>query len=280
MILITGASGNVGSELVKELSRRGERFRAAYTSKEKAEKARAANVEPVVADFAKPETLASALAGVERLFLLSANPPSESAVVRAAKAAGVKRVVKLSVIGAPEEGFAFAKLHRAVEKEIEASGLDFTFLRPNGFMQNLVNQQAPSIRERGAFYFPAGGARISHVDVRDIARVAATALTGSGHSGKAYELTGPEALTYGDMAGTLTRVLGRPVAYVAISDDDFRKALAGAGTPPPVVEALVDLFAFYKRGGAARVSSDIEKVTGKKAVSFEQYARENAAAFR
>jgi uncharacterized protein YbjT (DUF2867 family) len=280
MILVTGASGNIGTELVKELSRRGEKFRAAYTTKEKAEKARTAVVEPVVADFAKPESLAAALAGVDRLFLLSANPSSEAAVVRAARTAGVTQIVKLSVYDAPAEGFAFGKMHRAVEKEIEASGIDYTFLRPNGFMQNLANQQAPAIRERGAFYFPAGGARISHVDVRDIARVAAAALTGPGHAGKAYELTGPEALTYDDMAGTLTRVLGRPVAYVAISDDDFRKALGGSGTPAPVIEGLVDLFAFYKRGGAARISPDIEKVTGKKATSFEEYARGNAASFR
>jgi uncharacterized protein YbjT (DUF2867 family) len=280
MILVTGASGNIGSELIKELGRRGERFRAAYTTKEKAEKARAATMEPVVADFGQPETLAAALTGVDRVFLLSANPPSESAVVRAAKGAGVRRIVKLSVYDAPAESFGFGKAHRAVEKEIEASGMDYTFLRPNGFMQNLANQQAASIKAQGAFYFPAADTRISHVDVRDIARVAATVLTGTGHSGKAYELTGPEALTYADMAATLTRVLGRPVKYVAISDDDFRKALGGSGTPAPVVEALVDLFAFYKRGGAARISGDIETVTSRKAISFEQYARENTAAFR
>lgn len=280
MILVTGASGNIGTELLRELSKRGEKFRATYTSKEKAEKARTANVEPVVADFAKPESLVPALAGVDRLFLLSANPPSESAAVRAAKGAGVRHIVKLSVYDAPTEGFAFAKMHRAVEKEIAASGMDFTFLRPNGFMQNLANQQAASIKAQGAFYFPAADTRISHVDVRDIARVAAAALTGAGHSGKAYELTGPEALTYADMAATLTRVLGKPVAYVPISDDDLRKALGAPGMPAPVIEALVDLFAFYKRGSAARISSDIEKVTGKKATAFDQYARENAAAFR
>jgi uncharacterized protein YbjT (DUF2867 family) len=279
MILVTGASGNIGSELVKELSRRGEKFRAAYTSKEKAERARTAAVEPVVVDFGKPESLASALAGVDRLFLLSANPPSESPVVRAAKAAGVGRIVKLSVFDAPAESFGFGRAHRAVEKEIEASGIDWTFLRPNGFMQNLANQQAASIKAQGAFYFPAADTRISHVDVRDIARVAAAVLTSSGHSGKAYELTGPEALTYGEMAATLTRVLGKPVSYVAISDDDFRKAMAGMGAPAPLVEALVDLFAFYKRGAAARISPDVANVTGQKAGSFEQYARENAAAF-
>jgi len=173
MILVTGASGNIGTELVKELSRRGEKFRAAYTSKEKAEKARTAAFEPVVVDFGKPESLAAALAGVDRLFLLSANPPSESPVVRAAKAAGVGRIVKLSVFDAPAESFGFGKAHRAVEKEIEASGIDYTFLRPNGFMQNLANQQAASIKAQGAFYFPAADTRISHVDVRDIARVAA-----------------------------------------------------------------------------------------------------------
>jgi len=280
MILVTGASGNIGTELLRELSKRGEKFRAAYTSKEKAEKARTAAVDPVVVDFARPESLASALAGVDRLFLLSANPPSESAVVGAAKAAGVGRIVKLSVFDAPVESFGFGKAHRAVEKEIEASGIDYTFLRPNGFMQNLANQQAASIKAQGAFYFPAADTRISHVDVRDIARVAAAVLTGSGHAGKGYELTGPEALTYGDMAAALTRVLGKPVSYVAISDDDFRKAMAPSGMPAPVIDGLVDLFAFYKRGVAARISPDIEKVTGRKATSFEQYARENVAAFR
>jgi uncharacterized protein YbjT (DUF2867 family) len=199
--------------------------------------------------------------------------------VRAAKAAGVGRIVKLSVFDAPAESFGFGRAHRAVEKEIEASGIDWTFLRPNGFMQNLANQQAASIKAQGAFYFPAADTRISHVDVRDIARVAAAVLTSSGHSGKAYELTGPEALTYGEMAATLTRVLGKPVSYVAISDDDFRKAMAGMGAPAPLVEALVDLFAFYKRGAAARISPDVANVTGQKAGSFEQYARENAAAF-
>jgi len=280
MILVTGASGNIGTQLVKELSQRGEKFRATYTSKEKAEKAKTANVEPVVADFGNPESLAAALAGVDRLFLLSANPPSESAVVRAAKAAGVRHVVKLSVIEAPGEAYAFGRMHRAVEKEIEASGIEFTFLRANGFMQNLANQQAASIKAQGAFYFPAANTRISHVDVRDIARVAAAVLTGSGHAGKAYELTGPDALTYGDMAAALTRVLGKPVSYVAISDDDFRRAMAPSGMPAPVIDGLVDLFAFYRSGRAGRVSPDVESVTGRKATSFEDYARENASAFR
>jgi uncharacterized protein YbjT (DUF2867 family) len=280
MILVTGATGNVGSELVKELSRRGEKLRAACTSPEKAEKARTASVETVVVDFAKPDSLAPALAGIDRLFLLSPNPASEPPVVRAAKAAGVRHVVKLSVYDAPAEKFVFGRMHRAVEKEIEASAMDFTFLRPNGFFQNLANQQAAAIKGQGAFYFPAADTRISHVDVRDIARVAAAVLTGSGHAGKAYELTGPEALTYGEMAATLSRVLGRPVSYVAISDDDFRKALAANGMPAPYVEGLVDLFSFYRSGSASRVSRDIETVTGRGATSFEDLARETATAFR
>jgi len=280
MILVTGATGNVGREVVRELSGRGERFRAAYTTKEKAAEAKTANAEPVVLDFSKPETFGAALAGVDRLFLLSANPPSESAVVHAAKAAGVRQVVKLSVFDAPAEGFVFGKMHRAVEKEIEASGMGFTFLRPNGFMQNMANQQAGAIQATGAFHFPAAETRISHVDTRDIARVAATVLTSGGHEGKAYELTGPEGLTYGQIAAEIGRAIGKPVAYVAVSDDDFRKAMAGMGAPGPFVDALSDLFRFYRTGAASRVSHDIEKVTGRKATSFAEWARDHAALFR
>lgn len=280
MILVTGATGNVGKELVRELSSRGVAFRAAYTSLEKAEKGRSAHVQPVIMDFGKADSLPAALAGVETLFLVSSNPPSESAVVAAAKGAGVRRIVKLSVFDAQGEAFGFARLHRAVERKIESSGLAFTFLRPNGFFQNMANQQAGSIKARGAFFFPAGDTRISHVDVRDIARAAAAALTEGGHEGKAYTLTGPEALTYGDIAASLTRVLGKPVSYVAISDDDFRKAMADLGAPAPLVEALVDLFTFYRSGRAATVSGDLAKVTGRAPTSFETWARDHAAAFR
>jgi uncharacterized protein YbjT (DUF2867 family) len=280
MILVTGATGNVGSEVVKALSGRGERFRAAYTSKEKAAKAKTANVDPVVLDFAKPETFGPALAGVDRLFLVTSDTSPEPALVKAAKAAGVRHLVKLSVFDAPGEGFMFGRAHRAVEKEIEASGLSYTFLRPNGFMQNMANQQAGAIKASGVFHFPAAETRISHVDTRDIARVAATVLTSGGHEGKAYELTGPEGLTYGQIAAEIGRAIGKPVAYVAVSDEDFRKAMAGMGAPAPFVDALSDLFRFYRTGAASRVSTDIEKVTGRRASSFSEWARDHAVSFR
>lgn len=199
MILVTGAGGTVGSVLLAELKSAGHKPRAAYHSPAKAEKERANGGDAVSLDFAKPETLRPALAGVDRVFLLGTGgrgqADGEIALVRAARAAGVQRLVKLSVWGAAGEQFAFAKIHRSVERAVEASGLAWTFLRPNSFMQNFVNYMGGSIKAQGAIYQPAGDATISHIDVRDVARVAARVLTTTGHEGQSYELSGPQALT-------------------------------------------------------------------------------------
>lgn len=284
MILVTGAGGTVGSTLVGELRAVGQNPRVAYHSKEKAEQARSKGLDAVAVDYARRESLPPALAGVDRLFLLGAGgrgqTEAETAVVEAAKAAGVRRLVKLSVIRAETEAYSFAKIHRAVEKAIEASGLAWTFLRPNGFMQNFANYLAPTIKAQNAFYQPAGDARISHVDVRDIARVAAAVLTRDGHDGKAYDLTGPQALSYAEAADVLSRVLGRKITYVALSDDDARKGMIAAGIPDFYADLLVDLNRYYREGHGARVSGDVKSVTGKDPIAFEQFARDSAGAFR
>ncbi|MGH8773124.1 MAG: NAD(P)H-binding protein, partial [Burkholderiales bacterium] len=208
MILVTGAGGTVGTALMQELRAAGHKTRAAYHSPPKAEKAKREGREAVLLDFAKPETLPPALAGVEAVFLLGTGVRGQSEgeinVVNAAQAAGVKRLVKQSIWGAANEQFSLAKMHRAVERAVEASGLAWTFLRPNGFMQNFANDMAETIKARGAIYQPAADAQISHIDVRDIARVAARVLTSPGHEGKAYELSGPQALTYGEAANALS----------------------------------------------------------------------------
>lgn len=284
MILVTGAGGTVGSALIAELRAMGQKPRVAHRSKAKAEEARAAGLDAVIVDFAKPETLPPALDGIDAVFLLGTGGvgqmEGEIAVVNAAKAAGAKKVVKLSVLRAAEEGYLLAKLHRPIERAVEASGLAWTFLRPNGFMQNFVNYMAGSIKAQGAFYQPAGDAKISHIDVRDIARVAALALTTSGHEGKAYELSGPRALSYDEAAEVLSGVLGKKVSYVAVSDDAAKAGMLASGMPESYADHIIDLNRFYRSGAGSLVTSAVQDVTGRPPIAFEQFARDHADAFR
>jgi len=284
MILVTGASGTVGSVLVEALVAGGHAFRAAYHSPEKAEKARSEGVDAVLLDFAAPETLPPGLAGIETVFLLGTGVrgqiEGETNVVKAAKAAGVKRLVKQSVWRAADEGYALAKMHRAIERAVEVSGMAWTFLRPNGFMQNFAQDMAESIKTEGAMSLPAADTRISHIDVRDIARVAARVLTEPGHEGKAYELSGPEALAYGDAADILSRVLGKKITYTALTDEGARAAMPGAGLPDFYVDIMIDLFRAYRKGMASQVTPDVKLVTGREAITFEQFVQDHAGAFR
>jgi uncharacterized protein YbjT (DUF2867 family) len=280
MILVTGASGTVGSEVVKQLSAAGAKFRIMFRSHE--DKA-PAGAEVAIADFSDPVTLRTAMRGIERLFLLCAPVPNlaelEGNAIDAAKAAGVKHIVKLSVIGAPEAAHTFAKPHHEVEEKLRQSGLRWTLLRCNGFMQNFL-QFAGTIKSQNAFYSAGEKSKASWVDVRDIAAVAAKALTSDGHEGKAYEITGPEALSYGEVARKLSAALGREIKYIAITPEQQREAMLKAGVPQYAADAILDLQRYYDAGNAARVSPDVERVIGRKATSFDQFARDFAAAFK
>ncbi|HKY33901.1 MAG TPA: SDR family oxidoreductase [Candidatus Polarisedimenticolia bacterium] len=283
MIVVTGAGGTIGSELVRLLGATEQRFRAVHRSPDKARRAVEQGMDAVAADFARPETLRPALDGAEALFLLSPSGPGqterEAAAVAEARRAGVRRLVKLSVWGASEESFSFARLHRPVEKEIEASGMTWTFLRPNGFMQNLL-LSAESIRTGGTFALPGGEARISHVDARDVAASAAAALTQQGHGRKAYELSGPEALTYGRIAQELSEVLGRPITHRDVSDQEYRDGMRGAGLTAWQADAVLDLIRYYRAGHAARVSPAVRQLTGREATPFAAFARDHAPLFQ
>ncbi len=284
MILITGAGGTVGSEVLKQLRQRGAAVRAGFHSPKKAEQARTKGIDAVVLDFADRASIAAALKGVDHVFLLGATAPNQSEleinVVEEAKKAGVGHIVKLSVLGAPAEKLTFARWHRAVEKAIEKSGVVYTFLRANEFMQNFVNYHAEPIRSQGAIYLPARDARISMIDVRDIAAVAVEALTELGHEGKAYDLTGPEALSHSDVAQKLSAATGRAIQYVDIPVEAFRQGALSSGIPEFYVDALADLYRFYVEGSAQHVTGDVEKVTGRKPRTFDDFAREHASAFR
>lgn len=277
MILVTGATGTVGTEVVKALSGRGQRFRAGYRTRPQNVPA---GQEAVPLDFEKPETLGPALSGVETVFLLSNTVAPEAGVVRAAKAAGVRRIVKLSVMRSAREEFTFAKWHRAAERAVEESGLQWTFLRPNGFMQNVVNYMAETIRSQAAIFSSAADGAISAVDARDIGAVAAHVLTETGHEGQAYELTGPAALDYAQVASVLSSVLGWQIRYIPIPPEQYRQAAVAAGTPPGYADALVDLNRYYAAGGLSAVSPAVRLITGEEPISFERFARDYADRLR
>ena len=275
MILVTGAGGNVGRPLLEELITTKVPVRAAHRSAEKSTRARAAGLDAVTLDYGRPETLAPALDGVDALFLLGSGgmgqTEGEINVVRAAKDAGVRRIVKLSVIGAAEEEFGFARTHRPVERAIESSGLAWTFLRPASFMQNFVNYMAPTIRAQHAIYTLIPDATFNHVDTRDVARVAATVLARGGHDGRAYTLTGPRSFSYRDAAATIGSVTGTPVQVVGLPEADMRAGMKANGIPDFYADLLVDLDRWYESGKADVVTTSIRDVTGREPTPFDRF---------
>ena len=281
MIGVTGASGKVGAELTKCLQAMGTPFRACFRSPARAEEAKAAGVNVATLDYARGETLAPALEGVETLFLLS--PPDstalEEAAIAAAKKAGVLRIVKLSVWGAETGAFAFARAHRAIEEKVEASGIPYTFLRPSGFMQTYL-LFAPTIRTQSAFYLPARDSRYIMVDTRDVAAVAARVLTEPGHAGKAYTLTGIDVLSNSEVAEKLSQAVGRTIAYVDVTEEQFLEAATGSGMPRKLAEDIVDLQRYYISGAMVAATPWVERLTGRKPSGFDRFARDSADAFR
>ena len=281
MICVTGAGGTVGSEVVRQLQSAKASFRAAYHSAAKAEGARAEGIDAVVIDYNDPQSLGKAFEGCERVFLLGPNMPNQAELevnaVDAAKASGVRHIVKLSVLRADEDDFEIGKIHHEVEKAIVASGLDWTFLRPNSFMQNTVTFMSDSIRGQSALYSSAEDGQISHVDVRDIAGVAVKALTETGHEKQAYVLNGPEASSYDELAAELSKALGRPITHVKLSPADMKGAMLGMGIPEVLADRLLDLDRYYREGKAAGDKTDIGTVLGREPRRLADYIREIAA---
>jgi uncharacterized protein YbjT (DUF2867 family) len=284
MILVTGATGLNGSELVRRLSRRGIPVRALVRSRAKAVSLAALPyVEIVEGDLERPDTLAAPLRGVERAMLISSSVPTMQAAqfhfIDAAKAAGVRHVVKLSgIMPDIDSPFRFARMHGEIERKLEASGMGWTHLRPGEFMQSYF-RQVPSIQAKGALFLPMQQARIACVDAADIAQAAEAVLTGTGHEGKIYPLTGPEALTMAEVAERLSSTTGKPVRYVDVAPDTARQASVANGLPEYLADALVELFAERRKGKEAQVYPTLQEVFGIQPTSFADFAARHAAVF-
>jgi len=285
MILVTGATGKVGQELVRRLSEARVAFRALVRSSGKAQAIREAGGEAVVGDLADEAAVGEALQGAERLFVLTNSlpdqPATEARLVDAAKEAGVWQVVKLSTSGADAANPPlFLKLHRDSERHIEASGLAWTFLRPNFFMQNYLDF-ADAIRTQGVLASHAGAGRHADVDARDVGEVAARVLTETGHEGRAYELTGREAYSLVDVARRIGKIAGRAVRFVDLSPEEGRRALVSAGESEWSANAWIELLGWFREGSSngAAVSQDVESVLGRAPRSLDSFLRENVRAF-
>lgn len=284
MILVTGATGNNGSEIVKRLATQSVLVRAMVRDRNRAAAIRTLpNVEVVEGDFDRPQTLLGALAGVERAFLLTNSSEraqaQQIAFINAARQSGVKHVVKLSQFAADASSpVRFLRYHAAVEAALRASGIAYTFLRPNLFMQGLLNFRS-TIATQNAFSAAAGDAKVSIVDVRDIAEVAVAALTETGHEGKIYELTGPQALTHTEMAERLSTVLGRRIAFVDISPETMRETLLSVRFPVWQADGLLEDYAHYRRNEAAAIAAGVKEAIGKEPRSFETFSHDYAPMF-
>jgi uncharacterized protein YbjT (DUF2867 family) len=254
MILVTGATGLSGSAVIRACAERGLPVRALIRGPAKvAALGIPATVELAEGDMLKPETLEGALDGVERVLLISSPDPhlveTQCTFIDAAKRAGVRHIVKLSGMGCwSHSTFRFARMHAEVERYLEGSGLAWTHLRPSTFMQTHLRELIPTILSEGTVYLPMADARLAPVDVEDIAHVAVALLQGSGHEGKRYEMTGPEALTTAEIAAHISAATDRPVRYVDTPPATYRDALLAAGVPAYFVDAMEELFGERRQG--------------------------------
>ena len=279
MILITGASGNVGREVLKQTAQTGAKIRAAYQDVGKVNAP--SGIEVATVDFGQPETLKVALQGVDRVFLVrppTARLPSlEQKAVDVIKHSNIQQLVKLSAMGGRDA--TFPRQHAESEDYILSTGIPYTFLRPNGFMQNLINYSVGTINAQNAFYGSEGDGKISHIDIRDIAAVAAKILSEDGHVGKAYTLTGPESLSNAQIAEMLSDLLDRKINFVNLAPEQLKQALLAAGVPEWNANALIDLQRFYREGKAATTTQDVEWILGRKTINYNQFLRDYRVAF-
>ncbi len=283
MLLVTGPTGHVGRELVRRLLNQKQEFRVMCRHAERGKALVAEGLDVVMGDFDHPDSIVSALEGVKRVVLISPLHPEmvghRHRLLEAAGRAGVEHVVDLSAYGAHLDSPArVLRAHAEVEHDLRESGLGWTILRPHYLMQNLLVYR-PVINEEGSLYAPMGNGRISIVDARDVAAAAAEVLAHDHHRGAEYELTGPEALSFAEMAAKLSAVLRRRVAYVDQRPEQTRRDMLAAGTPEWLADAILELYEIYREDLATAVTDAVEKITGERPRGFDEFAVDHAHLF-
>jgi uncharacterized protein YbjT (DUF2867 family) len=282
MIVVTGATGNVGSSVVRSLLERGENVRAFVRDPEKARRMLGEDVELSIGDFDDARSVAEALNGAERVFLSSGEGPDkvrwEKAVIDAAAEAGVGLVVKASTMGADAGSFSSLAWHGELEDDLRDSGVPWTILRSNWYMTNLL-PNAGQIAATGKIFMPAGDARIGMVDPADTGRVGAAVVASDGHEGKTYAVTGPERVGFAQVAEALSSATGRTIEYVDVPPEAAKEAMAAAGLPGWLPDFLDHIFARFRAGEFTDVADTVDRLTGSPATTIEAFARKHGAAF-
>jgi uncharacterized protein YbjT (DUF2867 family) len=278
-VLVTGATGNTGSGLVPALRSAGVDVRAFVRNESKAQPLKDAGAEIVVGDLDRPETIEPAVEGVDKIYLLTWNGPTQAQqaenVIKAAKQAGKPHIVRHSMWG-PES--RIIKQGRQVEEALKSSGLPWTLVKPTFFMQNTM-MAAQTIASDGVIYWAMKDGKLGMIDLRDIVDAAVAVLTSSGHEGKSYILTGPAAISFHDVAATFSKVLGKDVKYVSVPGEAALDSMLGIGMPEWIAKGYVELFEGFSENFANRATDNVAILTGHPARSFEQFARDFAQVF-
>lgn len=283
MILFTGLTGKVGAAIVELLPEFGVQARGLVRDRGKAAALEAAGVEVALGDLGDAAAVGAALEGCEKAFLLMANGPRqlelELGFIEAAQRAGLGRLVKMSANGADSASAAVLKrFHGDAEERLRASGLPYTVIRPNFFMQNLL-WMAAEIAARDSFSMPMGKGRVGIIDVRDVARFVLTVLTQPGHENKTYEITGPELVSFHDIARQLSAATGRTIRYIDIEPEAFRRVLSQWMPDDWQVEAVAQLFALIAQDQGALVNDVYRQGTGRAPSPLQQFFQDYAPAF-
>jgi len=283
-ILVLGATGAVGTYLVKELMHRNAKFRVGVRTPSKLAQHNSKAFEVVAFDFADSVTFDVALDEITRVFLVTPPPslhPQElnlcAPFIDAAARAGVRQMVRLSSMWALHSP---ASSHRRIEQYIEATMMPYTHLRPNIFMQNFNLSQRVTIQNEHCVRVSAGMGRVTFIDIRDIAACAAVVLTTNGHEGRAYTLTGPESLSYADAAAALSRAIGQTIRYDSVSDTELRMAYQAANWPGDLIDYVSHLYQAVPQGYRQDISTDLTDLIGRPTITFERYTLDHVDQWR